>query len=135
MQDLQVFLNSYNGLQALIQKFEYSKVIIAEMIKDENKDSEMLMQITNYLYVPGKIENHKKFLIEIGTGYYAEYEGPKAIAYYDRKIDFTKQTSDKAKKEMDEKREFIGKVNVQIQKKALEQQLAQGQAATSSTKA
>lgn len=128
-------MNSYNGLQALIQKFEYSKVIIIEMIKDENKDSEMLMQITNYLYVPGKIENNKKFMIEIGTGYYAEYEGPKAIAYYDRKIDFTKITSDRAKKEMDEKREFIGKVNVQIQKKALEQQATQGQAATSSTKA
>ena len=105
------------------------------MIKDENKDSEMLMQITSYLYVPGKIENNKKFLIEIGTGYYAEYEGPKAMAYYDRKIEFTKQTSDKAKKEMDEKREFIGKVNVHIQKKALEQQIAQGQPATSSTKA
>lgn len=105
------------------------------MIKDENKNAEMLMQITNYLYVPGKIENNKKFLIEIGTGYYAEYEGPKAIAYYDRKIEFTKQTSEKAKKEMDEKREFIGKVNVYIQKKALEQQISQGQPATSSTKA
>lgn len=105
------------------------------MIKEENQNSEMLMQITNYLYVPGKIEDHKKFLIEIGTGYYAEYEGPKAIAYYERKIDFTKQTSEKAKKEMDEKREFIGKVNVQIQKKALEQQQSQGQPATSSTKA
>lgn len=116
-----------------MQKFEYSKVIIGEMIKDENKDAEMLMQITSYLYVPGKIENHKKFLIEIGTGYYAEYEGPKAVAYYERKIEFTRATSEKAKKEMDEKREFIGKVNVMIQKKALEQQVAQ--AATSSTKA
>lgn len=105
------------------------------MIKDENKDSEMLMQITNYLYVPGQIENNKKFLIEIGTGYYAEYEGEKAIAYYDRKIEFSKQSLDKAKKEMDEKRSFIGKVNVFIQKKALEQQSAQqGVASSSSTK-
>lgn len=128
-----MFLNSYNGLQALAQKFEYSKVIIAEMIKDENKDAEMLMQVTNYLYVPGKIESHKKFLIEIGTGYYAEYEGPKAIAYYDRKLEFTKQTTNIAKKEMDEKREFMGKVNIFIQKKALEQQTAeQGHAASSS---
>lgn len=128
-QDLQIFLDSYNGLQSLIQKFEYSKVIITEMIKDENKGADMLMQITNYLYIPGKIQENKKFMIEIGTGYYAEYEGPKAVAYYDRKIDFTKQTSDKAKKEMDDKREFIGKVNILIQKRALEQQ---GQKATSS---
>lgn len=104
------------------------------MIKDENKDSEMLMQITNYLYVPGKIENNKKFLIEIGTGYYAEYEGPKALAYYDRKIEYTKQASDKAKKELDEKREFMGKVNVFIQKKALEQQAAQQNTSSSSTR-
>lgn len=131
-QDLNMFLNSYNGLQALIQKFEYSRAIIKEMIKDENKDSEMLMQITNYLYIPGQIKENKKFLIEIGTGYYAEYEGEKAIAYYDRKVDFTKQSSDKAKKEMDDKREFIGKVNVMIQKKALEKQAAQS-ASTAST--
>lgn len=131
-QDLNMFLNSYNGLQGLIQKFEYSRVIIREMIKDENKDSEMLMQITNYLYIPGQIKENKKFLIEIGTGYYAEYEGEKAVAYYDRKIEFTKQSADKAKKEMDEKREFIGKVNVMIQKKALEKQAAQS-ASTAST--
>lgn len=92
----------------------------------------MLMQITNYLYIPGKIKENKKFLIEIGTGYYAEYEGEKAIAYYDRKIEFTKSTSDKAKKELDEKRDFVGKVNVLIQKRALEQQ---GQQASSSVKA
>lgn len=132
---MQVFLNSYNGLQSLTQKFEYSKVIIAEMIKEENQCAEMLMQITNYLYVPGKIENNKKFLIEIGTGYYAEYEGPKAIAYYDRKIEFSRQMLEKTKKEMDEKREFMGKVNVFVQKKALEQQAAQqGAAATSSAR-
>jgi prefoldin alpha subunit len=134
-QDLNMFLNSYNGLQGLIQKFEYSRAIIKEMIKEENKDAEMLMQITNYLYIPGQIKENKKFLIEIGTGYYAEYEGEKAVAYYERKVEFTKQSSDKAKKEMDEKREFIGKVNVMIQKKALEKQAAQNApAATSSSK-
>lgn len=106
---------------------------MAEMIKEENKGAEMLMQVTNFLYIPGKIESNKKFLIEIGTGYYAEYEADKAVAYYDRKIEFTKATSDKAKKEMDEKREFIGKVNVLIQKKALEQH-AQSQTASSSKK-
>ena len=130
-QELDIFLNSFNALQGLIQKFEYSKVIIAEMIKEENKGSEMLMQITNYLYIPGKIQNNRKFLIEIGTGYYAEYEGEKAIAYYERKIEQTKQTGERAKKELDEKREFIGKVNVHIQKKALEQSASQH--ATSST--
>ena len=95
------------------------------MKKDENKDSEMLMQITNYLYIPGQIQNNKKFLIEVGTGYYVEYEAEKALEYYNRKIEFTKQTSDNAKKQMDEKREFIGKVNVLMQKKALEQQAQQ----------
>jgi prefoldin alpha subunit len=130
---LQVFLNSYNGLQALMQKFEHSKAIISEMVKDENKGSEMLMQITNYLYVPGRIENNKKFLIEIGTGYYAEYEGPKAVAYYDRKIEFSTQMLEKTKKEMEEKRTFMGKVNIFVQKKALEQQAAQQGAASTST--
>lgn len=90
------------------------------MIKEENKGAEMLMQVTSFLYIPGRIEANKKFLIEIGTGYYAEYEADKAVAYYDRKIQFTKSTSEQARKEMEEKRTFIGKVNVLIQKKALE---------------
>lgn len=131
-----MFVDSFNQLQSLNQKFEHSKVIIKEMIQAENQNAEMLMQITNYLYIPGKIENNKKFLIEIGTGYYAEYEGEKAVAYYDRKIEFTKSTIEKVKKEMDEKRMFVGKINVQIQKKALEQNAAalKQQAATSSSK-
>jgi prefoldin alpha subunit len=117
-----LFLQSYNALGSILQKFEYSKVIIREMIKEENKDSEMLMQITNYLYIPGRIKENKKFLVEIGTGYYAEYEGEKAIEYYDRKIKYTKESNDRIKKEMDEKREFIGKVNVMLQKKMLDAQ-------------
>lgn len=117
-----MFLQSYNALGSILQKFEYSKVIIREMIKEENKDSEMLMQITNYLYIPGRIKENKKFLVEIGTGYYAEYEGEKAIEYYDRKIKYTKESNDRIKKEMDEKREFIGKVNVMLQKKMLDAQ-------------
>lgn len=104
------------------------------MIKQENKDAEMLMQISNYLYIPGKIQNNRKFLIEIGTGYYAEYEGEKAIAYYERKIEQTSQTGEKAKKELDEKREFIGKVNIWIQKKSLEQNSQTGTPQTSSNK-
>jgi len=97
-------------------------VIIREMIKEENKDSEMLMQITNYLYIPGKIKENRKFLVEIGTGYFAEYEGEKAMDYYDRKIKYTKESNERVKKEMDEKREFIGKVNVMLQKKVLDAQ-------------
>ena len=123
-QDLQVFLNSYNGLRALEQRFEYSKVLIKQLSEKADENNEVMIPLTTSLFVPGRLKDKKKFLVEIGTGYFAEYDSAGAMAYCDRKSAFTKQTGEKAQAEIDEKRKFIEKINIQIQKKAQERQEA-----------
>lgn len=117
-QDLQTFLNSYNGLKALEQKFEYGKVLVEQLSAKANVGDEVMLPLTNSLFVPGKLKDVNKFLVELGTGYFAEYDSKGAQAFCSRKAAFTKDTSEKAQTEMENKRKFIEKVNLEISKKA-----------------
>lgn len=38
------------------------------------------------LYIPGKITENKRFLVDVGTGYYVEKSEKEAIVFYEHKI-------------------------------------------------
>jgi prefoldin alpha subunit len=116
-QDLQTFLGSYNGLKALEQKFEYGKVLIEQISTKSQVGDEVMIPLTNSLFVPGKLKDTDKFLIELGTGYFAEYTAQGASDFCSRKSAFTKDTSEQAQNEMENKRKFIEEVNIEISKK------------------
>ena len=52
------------------------------------EDSTILVPLTGSMYVPGKISNKDKFLVEIGTGYYVEMDTKKAADFFERKVKF-----------------------------------------------
>ena len=117
-QDLQTFLGSYNGLKALEQKFEYGKALIEQISTKAKVGDEVMLPLTNSLFVPGTLKNTDLFLIELGTGYFAEYDAKGAQGFCSRKAAFTKDTSEQAQNEMENKRKFIEEVNIEISKKA-----------------
>lgn len=117
-QDLQTFLGSYNGLKALEQKFEYGKVLVEQINKKASVGDEVMLPLTNSLFVPGKLKDTNNFLVELGTGYFAQYDAKGAQEFCARKSAFTKDTSEKAQVEMENKRKFIEQVNLEISKKA-----------------
>lgn len=121
-QDLQTFLNSYNGLKALEQRFNFSKTLIKNINEKAENGTEMMMPLTTSLYVPGKLKDNNRFLLELGTGYFAEYDAAQAQGFCERKTKFTQEAADKAENEMKDKREFIEKINIQISKKVQERQ-------------
>ena len=84
-QDLQTFLNSYNGLKALEQKFEFGKVLVEQISSKAAVGDEVMLPLTNSLFVPGKLKNTNKFLVELGTGYFAEYDAKGASEFCARK--------------------------------------------------
>jgi prefoldin alpha subunit len=43
-----------------------------QAINAANKDKTILVPLTSSLYVPGKLANVEKVVVDIGTGYYAE---------------------------------------------------------------
>ena len=121
-EDLRMFLNSFNGLKSLEQKFEYSKVLVDQIEKKAKIGDELMIPMTTSLFIPGKLKSNKDFLVELGTGYFAEFSADEARAYCSRKCAFTKDTSSKVQEQMDDKRIFIEKINMNIQKKVQERQ-------------
>jgi hypothetical protein len=43
-----------------------------QTLKPDNKDKEILLPLSESLYVPGKMANTERVLVDIGTGYYIE---------------------------------------------------------------
>lgn len=84
---------SMETLLALIEKFNNCIDSINEVSSPsllENSDQEMLIPVTNSLYITGNMntlkKNKDKFIVDIGTGYFIEKNGKEAIDYYNRKI-------------------------------------------------
>ncbi|GIY25020.1 prefoldin subunit 5 [Caerostris darwini] len=55
------------------------------------------------MYVPGELNETKKVVIDIGTGYYVEKEIPDAIDYFKRKVKFVTTQIEKVQQIMKEK--------------------------------
>ncbi|XP_077993680.1 prefoldin subunit 5-like [Glandiceps talaboti] len=90
-QELDFFSNSINQLRIGQTKLAEAAESVAK-IRQDSQGSEMLVPLTSSLYVPGKLNDVNKVLIEIGTGYYVEKTVKDAEDYYKRKIEFiTKQ--------------------------------------------
>ncbi|XBW37953.1 hypothetical protein QEN19_003538 [Hanseniaspora menglaensis] len=84
---------SMETLLALIEKFNNCIESIKEVTSSvllEDSETEMLIPVTNSLYITGKKntlkKNKDKFIVDIGTGYFIEKTGKEAIDYYERKI-------------------------------------------------
>ncbi|KAF8941202.1 subunit of tubulin prefoldin [Haplosporangium gracile] len=60
-----------------------------------NKDKTILVPLTSSLYVPGKLANVEKVIVDIGTGYYVEKTTEDAIKFYNSKVDFVKENLEK----------------------------------------
>ncbi|KAF9552659.1 subunit of tubulin prefoldin, partial [Lunasporangiospora selenospora] len=61
-------------------------------IDQKNKDKTILVPLTNSLYVPGKLANVEKVIVDVGTGYYTVED---AIKFYNTKVDFVKENLEK----------------------------------------
>ena len=47
------------------------------------------------LYVPGKLNNVEKVIVDVGTGYFMEKDVPAAKKFYQTKVDFLKANLEK----------------------------------------
>ena len=85
--DLSVYHDSLQNLKMVQTKFQSSNEICAQINKS-CEDKEILVPLTGSMYVPGKLTNTDKLLIDIGTGYYVETNPEKAVEYLKKKVDF-----------------------------------------------
>lgn len=56
---------------------------------------EILVPLTGSMYVPGKLVDTEKVLIDIGTGYYAEVSIKQAKEYFKRRVTYVTEQMEK----------------------------------------
>jgi prefoldin alpha subunit len=86
-QDINILQESLSRLKMAQQSFVSSEQSLDQMKPIEN-NNEILVPLTGSLYVPGKLINNEKVLIDIGTGYYAQKSIDEARKYFEKKIQF-----------------------------------------------
>ncbi|XP_018019018.1 prefoldin subunit 5 [Hyalella azteca] len=133
-QELQFFNESLQQLKMAQLKFSESGTCVEKLTPDK-AGAEILVPLTSCMYVPGKIADVNKLLINVGTGYYVEKDSAGACSYFQRKVKFVTEQMEKIQKIAAEKTKLreivmdIMEVKVNEQLSMLQQQKAAAGAA------
>ncbi|QEU60743.1 Gim5 [Kluyveromyces lactis] len=86
-QELQHFTQSLHALNMARSKFKECIEDIKTVSRDDNANQNLLVPLSGSLYVSGKIQDNKKFMVDVGTGYYVDKSAEDAIQFYQKKVD------------------------------------------------
>ncbi|KAJ7561463.1 hypothetical protein O6H91_03G029500 [Diphasiastrum complanatum] len=114
--ELNLLQDSLTNIRTAANRFEMAAKAL-NTLSQQPAGKKLLVPLTASLYVPGKLENTGKVLVDVGTGYYIEKTLPDGKDYCDRKINFLKENHDKLVEVAAEKRNASEQVTMLVQKK------------------
>lgn len=85
----------------------------------------LLVPMTSSLYLPGKVSEKDKYLVDIGTGYFVEKNAKDAKQVYQKKLTKLGEDSKKLRDILVLKNESINNINMVLRKKMMEAEAAQ----------
>lgn len=122
-QDIQSLSSSYTSLKMVLSKFKDNKVYIKSL--QNSKDKEMLIPMTQSVFIPGKCSDISHFTIELGGNYLIKTDASKASAFCDRKIELLQSNMEKIDNLILDKNKIMHEINNNIitkNQEAIEQQ-------------
>eukprot|EP01134_Creolimax_fragrantissima_P008135 CFRG8135T1 len=123
-EEVQFLASSQSQLEVAIRKFLIAKEAVST-ISPENKGSEILVPMTKSLYVPGKLADVEKVVVDIGTGYYVEKSIADASAYYDRRLEYMQGNIQGIANQLNSKRNVHSAI-IQVMQEKIREQAAAG---------
>jgi prefoldin alpha subunit len=121
--------NEEGRLQALTQRFAQLRQAAArlhqsskavEQITPASDNKEILLPLTESVYVPGRIKEPTKLLVDIGTGFYVEKTSKETTQYLERKLRIVDANSDNITKAVEATRSNVQAIHMTMQGKMLE---------------
>ena len=79
-----------------------------------------MVPLTESVYVPGKIRDPNKLLVEIGTGFFVEKSSKETTAFLDRKLKLCDSNSENVTKIIQVTQQNLESINVTMQGKMME---------------
>lgn len=120
-QELNHFSQSFQALIVAKNKFTECIDDIKSISNTENEDQKLLIPASASLYIPGKIKDNKKFMVDIGTGYYVEKDAKDAIDFYQKKIEKLNKESVQIQNIIKDKSQSSTAIESQIRQAAIKQ--------------
>mmetsp|Transcript_12274 Transcript_12274/g.22996 ORF Transcript_12274/g.22996 Transcript_12274/m.22996 type:complete len:171 (+) Transcript_12274:190-702(+) len=118
---LAVLTNHYATLRASSSRFSSAQKALEEMTSAQGKgNKDIMIPLTESLYVPGKIKDPSKVMVELGTGYFVEKPVKQAHDFLERKAKLVNVNSDNLMEVISGTRKNIDSLNVAMNGKMLE---------------
>lgn len=122
--ELKQFTTMFGQLKLAQSRFQ-SCVESVDAIRPENQNKTSLIPLTASLYVPGKLSDPEKVIVDIGTGYYVEKSRPAARKLYQEKIAYVVKNMEQLKDTIHKKQDNMRVVTELLQMKVIQRENAE----------
>jgi prefoldin alpha subunit len=116
---LQALMGRFQQLRAAAVRLSASVTAVSE-ITPASEGKEVMVPLTESVYVPGLIREPNKLLVEIGTGFYVEKSSKETTGFLDRKLKLVDANSDNITKAVAATRQNVESISMAMQGKMLE---------------
>ncbi len=116
---LQAISKHYATLRASASKFQQAKTALSN-ISPSHEGKDILIPLTESLYVPGKVREPSKVMVELGTGFYVEKNVKDAHSFLDRKTKLVDVNSENIMEAITATKRNINNIDVAIEGKMIE---------------
>ncbi|KAI8100129.1 prefoldin, alpha subunit [Halteromyces radiatus] len=121
-EELNHLTQSYTKLKGVQGRFTDCADSVNSLKAEKPEDKQILVPLTSSLYVPGKLSNVDKVIVDIGTGYYVEKSVTDASKFYADKVDYVKKNLSKLEENITGKQNSLRAIVSVMQDKLQEQQ-------------
>lgn len=105
-QELEHLTASYGQLRGVQARFKACIAALSHFTPAKTSN-ETLIPLTTSLYVPGKITNADKVIVDVGTGYYVEKSTKQAEQMYSDKVKYVGENLDKLQATIERKQDNL----------------------------
>mmetsp|Transcript_43983 Transcript_43983/g.106074 ORF Transcript_43983/g.106074 Transcript_43983/m.106074 type:complete len:166 (+) Transcript_43983:84-581(+) len=116
---LQALAGRAAQLRAAAARLNASQSAVSEL-SPASEGKEVMVPLTESVYVPGKIRDPNKLLVEIGTGFFVEKSSKETSAFLDRKLKLCDSNSENVTKIIQVTQQNLESINVTMQGKMME---------------
>mmetsp|Transcript_19288 Transcript_19288/g.27137 ORF Transcript_19288/g.27137 Transcript_19288/m.27137 type:complete len:173 (-) Transcript_19288:111-629(-) len=116
---LQAITTHWTTLRNSAVRFSSAKEAISS-ISPAHDLREIMVPLTESLYVPGRIRDPNKVVVDIGTGFYVEKTAKEAQAFLERKLKLVDANSENLMEAITGIRRNIENINIAMQAKLME---------------
>merc|ERR1712050_96643 len=125
-QEIQTFTDAIQNYELVMNKFVEARKTLKQVGEQPQAENQrILVPVTQSMYVPGKLKDANKVLIDIGTGYFVEKTRGDADDFCKRKIELLRQEIEKVApvlRSRYESKQAVDEVLINMQKSIMARQ-------------